>query len=150
MSDPKLFTVVQAEKTLPLVRRVVADIVKVFDRRAQLLSERHKLRPVPTPGSGQEDQVIELENQIHAAEDEISRYQGELEAVGVELKDYNMGLVDFYSQYRDRLVYLCWKIDDGDKIQHWHELNTGFRGRSPILPEDREQFQNRMTCRPGR
>jgi hypothetical protein len=150
MSDPKLFTIEQAEKTLPLVRRVVADIVKTFERRTELMSERHKLRAAPIPGSNQEDRAIDLENQIRAAEDEISRYQSELETIGVELKDYNMGLVDFYSQYQDRLVYLCWKIEDGEKIQHWHELNTGFRGRVSITPEERNNFQDRMTCRPGR
>jgi hypothetical protein len=55
----------------------------------------------------------------------------ELTSIGVELKDYQMGLVDFIGRHQGRDVYLCWKLGES-KIGFWHELHTGFTGRQPV------------------
>jgi len=55
----------------------------------------------------------------------------QLDKMGVQLKDLDQGLVDFFTTYEDRLVYLCWKEGE-DQIRFWHDLEAGFAGRRPI------------------
>jgi len=137
----KLFTVDEAEKTLPLVRRIVGDIVKTFGEREKRVIERQKLPPTPTPGSAAEERAFQLERDIENLATEIGRYNEELQAIGVELKDLRIGLIDFFSRYDGRIVYLCWKLDEGETLGWWHDLHNGFRGRQPITPMNRLRFK---------
>lgn len=52
--------------------------------------------------------------------------------MGVEVKDLDVGLIDFPTVRRGRQIYLCWKLGEGDHITWWHALDTGFAGRRPI------------------
>ena len=55
----------------------------------------------------------------------------EIDATGVQVKDLDIGLLDFPCQVEDQVILLCWKL--GEKsIEHWHGLEEGFRGRKPI------------------
>ena len=56
----------------------------------------------------------------------------EIAELGVEVKDPDLGLVDFRTVRRGREVYLCWKLGEGDRIAFWHDLETGFAGRKII------------------
>ena len=58
--------------------------------------------------------------------------------MGVEVKDLDVGLIDFPSVRRGKPIYLCWKLGEGDSIGWWHEVETGFAGRRPI----KELFEN--------
>jgi len=53
--------------------------------------------------------------------------------MGVEVKDLDIGLIDFPTVRRGRQIYLCWKLGEGDRITWWHELHTGYAGRRPIV-----------------
>lgn len=143
MASITLYTVEQAEKTLPLVRRVVADIVANFRKYESVRMERFKLGEKLNPGSEQEEAAFALENKLHQLEAEMLRYQSELADLGVELKDFRVGLIDFYSRYKDNLVYLCWKLGESERIEWWHDLHAGFRGRAPITEENRAHFEGR-------
>ena len=137
----KLFTIEQAEKALPLVKRIVTDIVQNFEEREKRLLERQKLPQTPTPGSGNEERAFKLEREMDHFEDEIRRFHEELTSIGVDLKDYRVGLIDFFSRYDGRIVYLCWKLDEGETLSWWHDLHAGFRGRQPITPANRHRFK---------
>lgn len=141
MARIKLFTVDEAEKTLPLVKRIVSDIVKTFDEREKRVIERQKLPLAPTPGSSAEERAFQVEREVENFATEIGRYNEELQAIGVELKDLRIGLIDFFSRYEGRIVYLCWKLDEGETLGYWHDLNNGFRGRQPITPMNRQRFK---------
>lgn len=52
--------------------------------------------------------------------------------MGVEVKDLDVGLIDFPTVRRGKPIYLCWKLGEGERITWWHEPNTGFAGRRPI------------------
>ena len=56
----------------------------------------------------------------------------ELNALGVELKDYYTGLVDFPGWMNGHEVYLCWRLGEPE-VAHWHELDAGFAGRQEAL-----------------
>jgi hypothetical protein len=62
----------------------------------------------------------------------IGRLTSEITALGVEIKDYARGLIDFPSLRGGRIVYLCWELADGGPIAWWHETDAGYAGREPL------------------
>lgn len=52
-------------------------------------------------------------------------------SLGVEVKDLEMGLVDFRGEREGREIYLCWKLGE-ERVAFWHELNTGYSSRQPL------------------
>ena len=55
----------------------------------------------------------------------------EIDAMGVQVKDLDIGLLDFPCEVDGQIVLLCWKL--GEKtITHWHGVQEGFAGRKPV------------------
>jgi hypothetical protein len=55
----------------------------------------------------------------------------EINSIGVQVKDLNMGLLDFPCEVDGQIILLCWKL--GEKsITHWHGTDEGFASRKPI------------------
>lgn len=117
------FSVSQANKTLPLVSRIVEDIVRTHARATTLQEQLSE-------GLSAKQQQIVQENLEHEA-DRMQQYVDELHDIGCELKDFSIGLVDFIGSHEGREVCLCWKLGE-PAIEYWHELNAGFAGRQPI------------------
>lgn len=63
----------------------------------------------------------------HRIEETVTDLQGE----GIEIKDLEHGLVDFYARVNGELAYLCWRADE-DHVGFYHSLDSGFRGRRPL------------------
>lgn len=63
---------------------------------------------------------------------ELSRAVGELKAVDIVLRDVERGLVDFPAIREGEEIYLCWLVDEEDRIAFWHEPEAGFAGRRPL------------------
>jgi hypothetical protein len=63
---------------------------------------------------------------------DLSLDAGQLEGLGVQLKDYSQGLIDFPAMRDGRVVLLCWKADEGDQLEWWHDMEAGFAGRQPL------------------
>lgn len=126
------FTPEQANRTLPLVRRIVEDIVQQFAQwqaRVGELELESVTHSVATPNPRAE----ELEREVAAIAKEIEQFRQELGALGVEFKDAVLGLVDFPAERDGRPVYLCWRLGEPE-VDHWHELNAGYAGRQPLDP----------------
>ena len=129
-SRPKRrFTLAQANSTLPLVRRIVGDIVRVHDQAVKLQSELESLDSKERTAA-----QAQLESSMTRLED----YVDELSEVGCDLKDYQIGLIDFTGRHQGRDVCLCWKLGE-DRIGYWHEMDKGVAGRQPVskLQEDK-------------
>lgn len=71
-----------------------------------------------------------LQEQLETMLERLQDYIHELDEIGVELKDYETGLIDFPGRHQGRDVYLCWKMGE-ERVEYWHELHTGFAGRQP-------------------
>jgi hypothetical protein len=55
----------------------------------------------------------------------------EIDSIGVQVKDIDIGLLDFPCEVDGRILLLCWKL--GEKsITHWHGTDEGFAARKPI------------------
>ena len=77
------------------------------------------------------DTAEQLQDQLQEISFERTEFIDELQGLGIELKDPNVGLIDFPAMLEGRVVYLCWRLGEGE-ISHWHELESGFAGRQPV------------------
>ena len=117
----KIFTLQQAIKTLPLIKKIVADILKTGQSIRDLSVEMEKPEEDP---------------EINRLMDQLDELFDEMEALGCFYKDWNftVGLVDFPSKVNGKDVLLCWKSDE-EEIGYYHDLETGFAGRRMIPKE---------------
>jgi len=121
-TDTKYFTPADARRTLPLVKKIVKDILDT-SREMRLLADELN-------GKIKGDPVVEKLGI------DIESFLLELEEIGCFFKDWNftIGLVDFPSVIDNREVFLCWKSDEDD-IRFYHDVQEGYAGRKPI-PEE--------------
>jgi len=132
-AERKLFTIEGANAALPLVRAIVQDVValsqEMVERRERLVALR-----AGRSSSRQDvysEELAHVEQELENSRAKLYEYADELRALGVELKDGLIGLVDFPSLRDDRIVYLCWKLGESE-VAHWHELDSGFSGRKSL------------------
>ena len=135
----KYFKVEEANQSLPLVRAVVSDIVSKFkeiqERKERLNLLRPKNRPKnQTADSMYAEELQQVEQDLEAEVVRLEEYILELQALGVELKDPAMGLVDFPGLMDGREVCLCWKLGEPE-VAFWHEIDAGFQGRQSLLAD---------------
>ena len=115
----KFFTPKEANKTLPLVKRIVSDILDTSDDiRAEVI--------------GREEEEID-KHAVEVLKELLSDYINELQEIGCLYKDWNfeIGLVDFPAIIDGDHVYLCWKSDE-ESVRHYHGTEAGFAGRKEI------------------
>ena len=133
----KYFTIEEANRALPLVRAIVADIVakyaEIAERKARLDQVRgsRSSRKRGSPDVYGEE-LAQVEEDLDREIGQLQAFIEELEKLGVELKDISRGLVDFRGLMDGREVYLCWLLGE-DEVGHWHELDAGFSGRQSLL-----------------
>ncbi len=120
-TELKYFTPAEANRTLPLVRKIVKDI----------LDYSQELKTITDTIGGNVDENPIATNLIS----DIKGFMRELEEIGCSYKHWNfsVGLVDFPAIIDNEEVYLCWKSDE-DSIEYYHGINEGFRGRK-LIPE---------------
>jgi hypothetical protein len=63
---------------------------------------------------------------------ELGKLTTELHELGIQLKDYTRGLIDFPTMREGRVILLCWQLGEGEEIEWWHEVEDGFTGRKPL------------------
>lgn len=118
----KRFTPAEATAMLPLVRRIVADILTAGQSLRQF-AERERFSDEHSP-------------EFTALKNALLGYFDELEDLGCSYRDWNfsVGLVDFPAHINGREVLLCWKSDEQD-VRFFHGTDEGFLGRKPIPAE---------------
>jgi hypothetical protein len=134
----KFFTPAQANAALPYVRAIVQDITRL----AQELRDRHeRLSRLKSGRRGRlseqhQEELDQAEAEFERGQERMREFENELRQIGVELKDYFTGLIDFPCLRDGRIVYLCWRLGEPE-VAHWHELEAGFAGRQKLRPESR-------------
>jgi len=121
--ETKYFTPLEACNTLPLVKKIVKDILDT-SKEMKLLADDFGVKD------------INNNPRLRKMADEINGFISELEEIGCFYKDWNftIGLVDFPAVIDNREVMLCWKSDEDD-IKFYHDIDSGYSGRKPI-PEE--------------
>ena len=124
--DRRVFTLEEANSTLPFVRCVVKDIVETHKKISELYGLWRR-----SVDDGHQSSADELERNIRELLDAKDHFLGELDQVGCEFKDLQQGLVDFPARLDNRVVYLCWRLGEPE-VRFWHEITAGFSGRRSI------------------
>ena len=128
----RIFTVEEANRTLPLVSKIVADLVREHEQWEDKVREFE----LATVGSSPEkpDAIAELlQMEAQRLARDIEGYIAELSDLGVVCKGMDTGLVDFRGQIDGRDVYYCWKLGE-PSVMYWHEIDAGFVGRQLLHP----------------
>jgi hypothetical protein len=119
------FTVAEAIALLP---RVEPKLLALRDARGRLTdAETHEALAGAAPGNGGGDPG----RRVGGAFLEVRNLLGELQALGLVVRDIDRGLIDFPAIRDGREVYLCWELGE-ETIGFWHDLDTGFGGRRPL------------------
>ena len=130
----RTFTLQDAQMLLPtlesLLRTAIQSKKLIEDVEAELQDVSHRV----FLNGGTLVNVIEVarrkaerERAVQRAKDAIA----EIHATGVQVKDIDIGLLDFPCKVEGEIVLLCWKLGE-EKITHWHSTEEGFAGRKPI------------------
>ncbi|HMB68296.1 MAG TPA: DUF2203 domain-containing protein [bacterium] len=118
-----MFTVDEANRTLPLVRSIVGDVAERWNELVRVREEYGNSSP-------EHDRIMR----------ELAEYIQELKAIGCHLKDFEHGLVDFPSVIEGQEVQLSWKLGETE-ITHMF-AGDGETGSRVPLPEKAEPSQN--------
>ena len=119
------YTALRANNTLPLVRRIVADLVDCF-RRWEAAVRQVELASHDNVLENAEAERAQAETQRLAVE--IDHGVRELAELGVEVRALDVGLVDFPGTLDGQDVFFCWMLGES-AVTHWHARNAGFADR---------------------
>ena len=124
----KLFTVAEANALLPTVQQILKRIQLARKKLASYQDEAKAAAENADQGGGGMSDGLRYANFLI----DFTSQTSELDLLGVQLKDFDRGLVDFPSLREGRVVLLCWQIGEGDELEWWHNVEDGFAGRTPI------------------
>jgi len=130
----KYFTLEEANGLLPAVDRqlcALQELKRRFEER-YLELRRHKERRVPTGGGSDRDPFFMMEAELEFIQIEARGHIHSMHGQGIELKDIDIGLVDFPALLDGQEVLLCWRQGE-DRIRYYHNRHEGFAGRKPLV-----------------
>jgi len=133
MSD-RTFTLDEAQSLLPVLESLLKrgiegkKLIEAVDAEFQETAHQVFLN------GGMLLDIVHLARRKAERERAIQRVKdalAEIDAAGVQVKDLDIGLLDFPCEVEGEIVLLCWKLGE-PKIAHWHGTSEGFAGRKPI------------------
>ncbi len=133
MSD-RSFTLEEAQSLLPILESLLKQaingkkLIESVDAELQATAHRVFLN------GGTLLNVVHLARRKAEREKAIRRVKdalAEIDATGVQVKDLDIGLLDFPCKVNGEILLLCWKLGE-TSITHWHGASEGFAGRKPI------------------
>lgn len=136
-NQPQVYTLDEVNDLIPSLSEVLPQL---RDLREQIATEkdRHDVEELTSHGTVGEaaekskKKMDDHKRKIVSHENEFERMLRIFHDIGCVLRSLDPGLVDFYSQMNDELVFLCWKEGEED-VRYWHGLNEGYDGRQSIL-----------------
>ncbi len=134
----RTFTIEEADRTIPLVRRIASDVVDAYTSLSELAGEYKELRSGAAGDPAARATLDALKGRMAELSEEIDAFVEELAEIGCEMKDLSLGLVDFPSELDGRPILLCWRPGE-PRVEYWHETNEGYRDRKPLpvtVPEE--------------
>jgi hypothetical protein len=124
----KLFSIDEANALLPTVGKIVRAIRRAYGRVSSMREAAQGASGQAKEGGGGMAGGSHYVAALHTLAERVA----ELDALGVQLKDYERGLIDFPHLREGRVVLLCWQLGEGDTLEWWHETDAGFAGRQQL------------------
>lgn len=123
---PQYFTLQQANETLKIIRPIMDEVQAI---RQKILANQPEAWPAIEKSAGNGGNKA-----LSAMVQDFERLDALIHQIldtGAQIKDINIGLLDFSALRDGREVYLCWQYGEDD-IAFWHEMDAGYAGRQPI------------------
>jgi hypothetical protein len=139
----KTFTLEEAQSLLPVVESLLKRAIEGKQSAEQVDSGLSELaRRIYLSGGMRVDvsRVSKLRTEMESHLQRVRESIAEIDAIGVQVKDLEAGLIDFPCSLDGEVVLLCWRIGESS-IEHWHTVDSGFQGRQPVD----ERFRRRST-----
>jgi hypothetical protein len=130
----KIFTLEEAQSLLPLMESLLKRATESKLAAQEVESRINKLGRRIYLAGGMRVNVADAGRDRTELEDHLQRVKesiAEIDAIGVQVKDIESGLLDFPCRVDDQVVLLCWRMGE-TSIEHWHTMEDGFRGRRPL------------------
>lgn len=124
----KLFTVDEANGLIPTVRPKLEQIRDLYLELAEFRENARSAAGSAEKGGGGMQGGSNYVKVLY----EIGKLTTEFADLGIQLKDYTRGLIDFPCMKGERVILLCWQLGEGDEIAWWHEVDAGFAGRQRL------------------
>ena len=124
----KVFTLGEANELLKIVAPKLQEIKGYYASVAEFRESAHSAAVSAELGGGGMEGGSNYVRVLY----ELGKLTTELHELGVQLKDYTRGLIDFPCMRDGRVILLCWQLGDGEEIEWWHEVEDGFAGRQPL------------------
>ncbi len=138
VAQPQEFTVAGANKTLPLVKAIVGDIVALYrdvSERKERLESLRKRRPKQAKRDDDpyREEVDHIRQGLEKDVERLQSFVDELTDLGIALKDPTDGLVDFPTLMDGTPAFLCWKLGEPE-VAFWHRADVAVTNRQPLPP----------------
>jgi hypothetical protein len=129
---PRRFSREEADALLP---EIAPHLTQLRDLKRQNDETRSAVNDLQSTlkanGHSLDIEMSRLSRALQSSAAEINALIERVTSLGVEVKDLEMGLVDFRGERNGREIYLCWKLGE-EHVAFWHELNTGYSSRQPL------------------
>ena len=125
--EKRFFTVKEARQLLPFLKETVGRAIILSSQLRKQKDVVQSLADSSANNTGSPEGTAYLETLIH-----LQNCLHQIQNTGCIIQSVEEGLIDFPHLKEKREVYLCWRHGEED-IQHWHEIDAGFAGRTPLL-----------------
>lgn len=132
----RIFTLSEAQTLLPVVEALLRKAQGAGKSAAELDQEMQELSQQIFLQGGMQVNIVAAARrraERDKAAQELQDTLAEIDAIGVQVKDLDQGLLDFPSVLDGRSILLCWKLGEKE-IGYWHSPEDGFAGRKPLDP----------------
>lgn len=130
----KTFTLDEAQALLPVLESLLKRAIEAKQAGESIADELQQLSRKIFLSGGMSVNIADVQRQRTALEALMQRAKdalAEIDAIGVQVKDLDTGLLDFPCRIDGEIVLLCWRMGE-ERIDFWHSVEDGFRGRQPI------------------
>jgi len=139
----KTFTLDEAQSLLPVLEALLKRAIEGRQAAEQAETGLSEIaRSIYINGGMRVDTVkvaglrAEMDGHLQRVRETVT----EIDAIGVQVKDLETGLLDFPCRLDDQVVLLCWRMGESS-IEHWHTVEAGYQGRQPVDERFRRRSQ---------
>jgi hypothetical protein len=145
----KTFTLDEAQSLLPVLESLLKRAIEGKRSAEEVESDLSGLAQQIYLSGGMRVNTASVAKQRSDMEEHLKRVResiAEIDAIGVQVKDLDSGLLDFPFRLDDEVVLLCWRMGE-QSIEHWHTVEAGFQGRQPV--DERFRRRSNSNGRPN-
>jgi len=130
----KTFSLEEAQTLIPVLESLLKNAMESKETAETIAAELQQLSQRIFMNGGSLVRIAQIARQRARQDKAVQQVKdtlSEIDAIGVQVKDLDAGLLDFPCRLGEDIVLLCWKMGETE-IQHWHTVDSGFSGRQAV------------------